>query len=229
MNLKVVVVITQLFLLALTASAQVAPAAEKEKGGFVETPAQRFIENVPPTAKLPRSMDRSAKAPAIRAITAPVGPPWVALGPSPIPNGQTENRVDPVSGRVTAIAVHPTNPDIAYVGAAQGGLYRTLNGGLTWTQLMDNASSGLIGTPLAVGAIAIDPTNPSNVLVGTGEGNLSGDSFFGNGLYIITSADGVNPTVNGPYNLRSSDNADIFTGRSLRLESTPIITTTFFA
>ena len=38
------------------------------------------------------------------------------------------------------------NPDIAYVGTAQGGLYRTTNGGATWTPLMDNALSLAIGT-----------------------------------------------------------------------------------
>ena len=177
-------------------------------------PAKRFIENLPPTANLPVAKDRAAKVAAFGAISGPV-PAWTALGPFPIPNGQTENRVDPVSGRVTAIAIHPAAPLIAYVGTAQGGVYRTLDGGTTWTQLMDNASSGLIGTPLAIGAVTIDPTNSSNVLVGTGEGNLSGDSFFGNGLYIITNANELNPVVNGPYNLRTSDNADIFTGRSI--------------
>ncbi len=113
---------------------------------------------------------------------------------------------------MTAIAVHPTNPLIAYVGAAQGGLYRTLDGGATWAQLMDHAASTTVGTPLAIGAITIDPTNPGTVLVGTGEGNNSGDSFIGSGFYIITGADSGNPIVNGPYNLRSPDNADILTG-----------------
>jgi hypothetical protein len=53
-------------------------------------------------------------------------PSWSRLGPAPIPNGQTANNTSqPVSGRVTAIVVHPTNADIAYVGTAQGGVYRT--------------------------------------------------------------------------------------------------------
>src|SRR5262249_39547156 len=54
---------------------------------------------------------------------------WESVGPAPIPNGQTTTRSDPVSGRVTAIAVDPTNPDHVYVGAAQGGVYRSLDGG----------------------------------------------------------------------------------------------------
>jgi len=61
---------------------------------------------------------------------------WTAIGPSPIPNGQTQTTVDAVSGRVTAIDVHPTNALIAYVGTALGGVYRTTDGGTTWANIM---------------------------------------------------------------------------------------------
>ena len=88
---------------------------------------------------------------------------WKALGPAPIPNGQTTGRTDPVSGRVISIAVHPTNPNTVYVGTAQGGLYRSLDGGSSWVPLMDNALS------LAIGSIAIAPSDPTTVFVGTGE------------------------------------------------------------
>jgi hypothetical protein len=55
---------------------------------------------------------------------------WTAMGPNPIPNGQVGNGPQlAVSGRTTAIAVHPTNPNLVYVGTAQGGLYRTTDGG----------------------------------------------------------------------------------------------------
>lgn len=115
-----------------------------------------------------------------------VDPVWRYLGPSPIPVSPL-----PTSGRVTSIAVHPTNPDIAYVGAAQGGLYRTLDGGATWTPLMDNALT------LAIGSIAISPSSPSTIFVGTGESSLSGDSFFGVGVYRITNAD-TTPVLSSP-------------------------------
>ena len=188
--------------------------AATEHDDFSETPPKRFIENRPVAARLRPATKRAPKLPALPAAPR-AGPVWTALGPFPIPNGQTENRTDPVSGRVSAIAIHPTNPLTAYVGTAQGGLYRTLDGGTTWTQLMDNAISGTIGTPLAIGAITIDPTDSTTIFVGTGEGNLSADSFFGNGLYIITNADTFNPTLNGPYGMRGSDGADIFSGRSI--------------
>ena len=60
---------------------------------------------------------------------------WRALGPSPIPVGGSTS----YSGRISAIAVHPTNPNIVYAGAAQGGVYRSLDGGANWTPLMDDA------------------------------------------------------------------------------------------
>jgi photosystem II stability/assembly factor-like uncharacterized protein len=119
---------------------------------------------------------------------------WTELGPAPIPNGQTEVTITPVSGRTISIAIHPNDPDFAYVGTAQGGLYRTTDGGATWTAMMDDAQS------LAIGALAFAPSDPSILYVGTGEANLSADSFFGVGLYRITDALGASPVVEGPIN-----------------------------
>jgi hypothetical protein len=141
------------------------------------------------------------------SIPASLLAPWTPLGPAPIPNGQTTAVSTPVSGRVTVIVVHPTNENIVYVGTAQGGLYRSLNGGATWTPLMDTALS------LAIGSIAIDPLDPTTLIVGTGEGNLSADSFFGVGVYIIRNAD-TTPQLLGPFNKDGSNN-DIFTGRAI--------------
>lgn len=133
---------------------------------------------------------------------------WVSIGPAPIPNGQTVGRTDPVSGRVSSIAVHPTNPTTVYVGTAQGGLYRSLNGGTTWTPLLDSALS------LAIGSVAIAPSDPTTVFVGTGEPAFSLDGFFGVGIYRITNADSPNPTIAGPLNV-GSVGGDVFTGRSI--------------
>jgi Peptidase family C25/Carboxypeptidase regulatory-like domain len=134
---------------------------------------------------------------------------WSSIGPSPLPNGQTFNTNNvAVSGRITAIAIHPTNSNIAYVGAAQGGIFRTLDGGATWTSIFDNANS------LAIGAITIAPSQPSTVYIGTGEENFSCDSYFGVGVYRIDNADGASPTLSGPFN-QDTSNVDQFTGRTI--------------
>jgi len=101
--------------------------------------------------------ERVAKMPHSNVKNALLAP-WIPIGPAPIPNGQTIGVSTPVSGRTIAIAVHPTNPDIVYVGAAQGGLYRSTDGGTNWTPLMDSALS------LAIGAIAIAPSQPDTVM-----------------------------------------------------------------
>ena len=133
------------------------------------------------------------------AATAPV---WTAIGPAPIPNGQTipedVNGISlthtPVSGRVTAIVIDPADPNTAYVGAAQGGVYQTRNGGTTWTPLMDSA------TTLAVGSLELDPTDATGntLLVGSGEANFSGDSYAGFGVYKLTALK-TSPVLSGPF------------------------------
>jgi hypothetical protein len=141
----------------------------------------------------------------IESINA-VQPRWRFIGPAPLVTGTNQNAWN--SGRVGAIAVQPTNPNTVYVGTAQGGVYRSLNGGTTWTPILDSALS------LAIGAIAIAPSDPNTIFVGTGESTLSGSSFFGVGIYRITNAASANPTIVGPLN-RDASNADVFTGRAI--------------
>jgi hypothetical protein len=134
---------------------------------------------------------------------------WVPLGPAPIPLGQTTTNRVPVSGRTISIAVHPTNPDIVYVGAAQGGLYKSINGGTNWTKLFDFQLE-----TLAIGAITIDPTDSNIVYIGTGENGQSADSFAGRGLYILRNANTATPTLTGPFRLNGAA-ADVFSGRAI--------------
>jgi hypothetical protein len=149
-----------------------------------------------------------ALADRLRSEGRPELASWYPLGPAPIPDGQTVAPRGPVSGRVAAIAVHPTNPNIVYVGAAQGGLYRSLNGGTTWTPIMDSALT------MAIGAVAISPSNPSTIYVGTGESTLcSSGCYIGVGVYRITNAD-TNPVLTGPLN-KNAGGADIFSGRAI--------------
>ena len=136
---------------------------------------------------------------------------WSAMGPFPIPNGQTTTISTPVTGRVTAIVVHPANPDLVYIGMAQGGVWRSFDGGLNWVPLFDAEAT------LAIGSLALAPSNPSILYVGTGEANGSADSFFGLGLYRIDNADTA-PVVSGPFNPTPTTDvigARCFTGRSI--------------
>jgi hypothetical protein len=107
---------------------------------------------------------------------------WTSLGPRPIAAGAPSqyNGVAPWSGRVTAIATHPTTAATAYVGGAMGGVWKTTDDGVTWKPIFDSQPS------LAVGSIAIDPNTPSTLYVGTGESNFNPDSYFGAGLFKST-------------------------------------------
>jgi putative transposon-encoded protein len=164
-----------------------------------------------PREKAIQMMDRqeAAQKQQQRRLGVQGGPTWSFLGPNPIPNGQTSDVSVPVSGRTIAIAVHPTDPNTVYVGTAQGGLYKSTNGGTNWTPLFEFQLE-----TLAIGAITIDPTDSSIVYIGTGENGLSADSFAGKGVYIIRSANSATPTISGPFRLDGAA-ADVFTGRSI--------------
>jgi photosystem II stability/assembly factor-like uncharacterized protein len=98
---------------------------------------------------------------------AVAGTNWVSLGPT---NG---------AGRMTAIAVHPTIAGTIYVGAAGGGVWKTTNGGNSWTPLTESI------TDLFVGAVAIARSSPNVIYVGTGEGNTGTP-----GIGLLKSTDG---------------------------------------
>ena len=92
-----------------------------------------------------------------------------------IPKGPTN-----IGGRVTGIALDPTNGNIIYAGAADGGVLKSTDGGLTWNMLTDHFIT------LSVGDVAIDPNNPNTVYAGLGEANLAGDNYDGDGVYRTT-------------------------------------------
>ncbi|MBI2407763.1 MAG: glycosyl hydrolase [Gemmatimonadetes bacterium] len=81
------------------------------------------------------------------------------------------------SGRIGALAVHPTNPAIIYVGASSGNLWKSVNGGATWQPIMDKEGA------YSIGWITIDPRNPNIVWVGTGENNSQRSVAYGDGVY----------------------------------------------
>ena len=81
------------------------------------------------------------------------------------------------SGRIGALAVHPTNSAIIFAGAASGGLWKTVNGGASWQPVFDTQGS------YSIGWVTIDPRNPNVVWVGTGENNSQRSVGYGDGVY----------------------------------------------
>lgn len=82
-----------------------------------------------------------------------------------------------MSGRITAIDAVVADPDIIYIGAASGGVWKTENSGQTWQPVFDDQ-------PLQnIGSIAIQQSNPNVVWVGTGEGNPRNSLNLGAGIY----------------------------------------------
>ncbi|HEY7514889.1 MAG TPA: hypothetical protein VIC87_10450, partial [Vicinamibacteria bacterium] len=82
-----------------------------------------------------------------------------------------------MSGRVTSIEAVESDPNVVYLGAATGGVWRSRNGGLTWEPLFDEQPVH------AVGAVAVFQPNPDILWVGTGEGNPRNSASVGNGVY----------------------------------------------
>ncbi len=82
-----------------------------------------------------------------------------------------------MSGRVATIAGVNSNPNIIFVGAATGGVWKTVDGGINWKPLFDKQKVS------SIGAIAVYQKNPNIVWVGTGEGNVRNSAGVGRGIY----------------------------------------------
>ncbi len=121
-----------------------------------------------------------------QAQQLPYGPPalsstsWTSVGPLTTAKGRDPGGL-PTTGRITTLAADPTNANVIYVGGADGGVWKTTNGGQSWAPLTDNQIT------LAMGAIAIAPSNTSIIYAGTGEADDL-ESLYGMG--ILKSTDG---------------------------------------
>jgi photosystem II stability/assembly factor-like uncharacterized protein len=87
-------------------------------------------------------------------------------------------------GRISAVAMHPSDPETVFAGAASGGVFKSTNGGNTWQAVFDNTLS------LSIGDIAIAPTDKSVIYVGTGESNCGGGSMTYDGIGLYKSENG---------------------------------------
>lgn len=122
------------------------------------------------------SDDLSALSPPTAA-----GPNWRFLGPSGMTNGQTygDTRIS-VSGRISCVAIDPSNSNHILCGAGNGGVWESYNKGASWAPRTDYMPS------LAIGALAFNPSAPNIVYCGTGEGNF----YWNMGAGVYRSTDG---------------------------------------
>ncbi len=81
------------------------------------------------------------------------------------------------SGRISDLAVDPTDRKIWWIATASGGVWKTINAGTTWAPVFDGEAS------YSIGALAIDPKNSNVVWVGTGENNIQRSVPYGDGIY----------------------------------------------
>lgn len=82
-----------------------------------------------------------------------------------------------MSGRIADLAIHPTDENTWFAAVGSGGVWKTVNAGVTWTPVFDQQVS------YSIGCVTIDPNNPHIVWVGTGE-NIGGrHAGYGDGLY----------------------------------------------
>ncbi len=147
------------------------------------------VEKFAPEAPVPAPSDGPSAALAARVLAQPVAAPvayaldsiagtWTAQGPGPTTNAQVQNLSpnDEVAGAVHAVVAHPTDPDVLYLGAVNGGVWRTMNATAaspTWTPLTDFEQS------LSIGALEMDPDDPMILLAGIGRfSSFGGDPPF---------------------------------------------------
>jgi len=82
-----------------------------------------------------------------------------------------------MSGRIADIDWDPTDNSVWYVGVGSGGVWKTINAGVTWTPIFDKQ------TAYSIGNVTVDPSNPHRIWVGTGEDVGGRHVGFGDGIY----------------------------------------------
>ncbi len=111
------------------------------------------------------------------AHAAPARPPRPVLSAT---TALTWRNIGPAvaGGRVAAVAGTDADPEVYYFGAADGGVFKTTNAGLTWQDVWMRAGVG------AIGSLAIAPEDKQTVWVGTGESKPRNDASYGDGIWV---------------------------------------------
>jgi photosystem II stability/assembly factor-like uncharacterized protein len=123
---------------------------------------------------------------AQRARTAPTADSTRAIERSPFRSLRWRNIGPFRGGRSVAVAGSYTDPRVFYFGAADGGVWKTTNGGQSWKNISDFRVKSDAPEIASVGAIAVAPSDPNVIWVGTGESGLREDLTYGTGVYRST-------------------------------------------
>jgi photosystem II stability/assembly factor-like uncharacterized protein len=151
-----------------------------------------------------------------------VGTAWHPRGPNPLLNGNQH-----YNGRTNTVAVHPRNDQIAYAGAAGGGVWKTADGGATWRPLSDRQPSlGNGQISLAIGepaAVAIDPADPDVIYAGTGPRKVVSGSAAAVGLFKSTDGGASWVLLGSGYPADNTGNAATIFGTTSALINSIIV------
>jgi photosystem II stability/assembly factor-like uncharacterized protein len=148
------------------------PVREEEKG--LENPEERLLwfwkQRAYPTGTIPIDAHRDALLTESRKLRIHSGEGWTNVGPAPLPElVYNDASSQDVSGRTSTLAIHPTNPNTMLVGTAEGGIWKTTDGGASWRSVGEQSLPGL-----AIGVIRFSPSDPNTVFAGTGEARGAG-------------------------------------------------------
>jgi len=111
---------------------------------------------------------------------------WLPYSPCCLPfsgrstriySGSCYRYIGPVGNRIIAAASIPGDPNVYYVGAASGGIFKSTDGGIHWDPIFDHEDVS------SVGSLAITPSDPNIVWAGTGETFIRSHISVGNGIY----------------------------------------------
>lgn len=156
------------------AEAQAFFVQKRVGAGETSLPFERYLAAQAQMAQMRQySSGNRAFVPSRAALAATKAAPataWTSLGPGNI------------GGRTLALVFEPDNANILYAGTADGGVWKTTNGGAQWAPIGDMLPS------LAIGSLLMDPNNYSVLYAGTGEGSYNGDAVRGAGVFQTVDA-----------------------------------------
>lgn len=136
-------------------------------------PVERYLQTIKDVEKMPQFSTATASFAAPENSMRQVEKDglalsqWTFLGPGN------------VGGRTRAIVINPIEPNIIYAAGVAGGVWKSNNGGASWTPMSDLLPN------LAVASLALDSSNPNIIYAGTGE-SITSAGFRGAGIFKTT-------------------------------------------